>query len=303
MRERIDTNGDEERDLPLGVQRKYEVEGTAIRERGSRVSGGRKLIMEQIISKDGTPIGFRRCGTGPPLIFVHGTTADHRSWAKASPSLEQHFTVYAMDRRGRGASGDGPNYEFTREVEDVVALVEATNEPAYLFGHSFGGLLSLEAALLTDNVRWLILYEPVLFPGNTIPPGALEQIQALVDGKDLETAMEVFLREIAQMTEPELEAYRQSPLWKPRIPLVRTITRETAIERSYRFEAKRFASLRTPTMLLLGGESPQFTREAIQKLDAALPDSKIAVLPGEGHVAHHSNPELLVREVLKLLVE
>jgi pimeloyl-ACP methyl ester carboxylesterase len=259
--------------------------------------------MEQILSKDGTPIGFRRSGTGLPLIFVHGTTADHRSWAKVSPSLEQHFTVYAMDRRGRGASGDGPDYDFVREVEDVVALVEATSEPAFLFGHSFGGLLSLEAALLTDNVRRLILYEPVLLPGKTIPPGALERIQALVETNDLETAMEVFLREIAQMTEPELEVYRQSPLWKPRIPLVRTINRETAIERSYRFKAERFASLHTPTVLLLGGDSPELTRQAIQNLDAALPDSKIAVLPGEGHVAHHSNPELLVREVLKLLVE
>lgn len=80
-----------------------------------------------------------------------------------------------------------PNYEFTREVEDVVALVEATGEP-------------------------------VLLPENTIPPGALEQIQALVDGNDLETAMEVFLREITQMTEQELGVYRQSPLWKPRTP-------------------------------------------------------------------------------------
>lgn len=62
--------------------------------------------MEQIISKDGTPIGVHRSGTGPPLIFVHGTTADHRSWGKVSPSFEQYFTVYAMDRHGRGASGD-----------------------------------------------------------------------------------------------------------------------------------------------------------------------------------------------------
>jgi pimeloyl-ACP methyl ester carboxylesterase len=259
--------------------------------------------MEQILSKDGTPIGFRRSGTGPPLIFVHGTTADHRSWAKVSPSLEQHFTVYAMDRRGRGASGDGPDYDFMREVEDVVALVEATGEPAFLFGHSFGGLLSLEAVLLTDNVRWLILYEPALPPGAPSPPGVLEHIQALVDDNDLETAMEVFLREIAQITEPELEVYRQSPLWEPRIPLARTINRELAIERSYRFKAERFASLRTPTLLLLGSNSPPLAREDIETLDVALPNTKIAILPDQGHMGHHTNPKMLVREVLKLLVE
>jgi pimeloyl-ACP methyl ester carboxylesterase len=62
--------------------------------------------MYKIQSKDGTLLACQRSGTGPPLILVHGGTADHTRWAPILPALEEHFTVYAMDRRGRGSSGD-----------------------------------------------------------------------------------------------------------------------------------------------------------------------------------------------------
>ena len=85
--------------------------------------------MKQTRSKDGTVIGFRRSGSGPPLLLVHGTTADHSRWSPISPRFEQHFTVYAIDRHGRGESGDSPDYDIMREVEDVAAVVEAIGEP------------------------------------------------------------------------------------------------------------------------------------------------------------------------------
>ncbi len=61
--------------------------------------------MEKIISKDGTPIAYEYSGAGPPLVLVHGA-ASHTYWASTLPILRQHFSVYAVDRRGRGESGD-----------------------------------------------------------------------------------------------------------------------------------------------------------------------------------------------------
>jgi pimeloyl-ACP methyl ester carboxylesterase len=60
--------------------------------------------METITSKDGTRITYRRSGEGPPLVLVHGTAADHGRWRPVLPALEERFTVYAVDRRGRGAA-------------------------------------------------------------------------------------------------------------------------------------------------------------------------------------------------------
>jgi pimeloyl-ACP methyl ester carboxylesterase len=81
--------------------------------------------METVTSRDGTPIAYELSGEGPPLALVHGMTADHSTWQLVLPDLSEHFTVYAMDRRGRGESGDAAaDYSLEREVEDVVALID-----------------------------------------------------------------------------------------------------------------------------------------------------------------------------------
>lgn len=254
--------------------------------------------MEQVISKDGTSIGYLRRGSGPPLLLVHGATADHRRWAAISPRFEQHFTIYAMDRRGRGASGDAPHYEFLREAEDVAAIVEAVFEQqgqaVNVLGHSFGALCSLEAALLTDKVSRLVLYEPP-FPGVAppIPAGVIDKMQALLEQGEQEAALEVFMREVVRMPEHELAAYRQLPMWQGRIQIIPTVPRELNIDRTYRFDAAKFAALQVPTLLLEGGDSPQFAKQAIEMVAAALPNSQIVSMPGQQHIAMDTNPELL----------
>jgi pimeloyl-ACP methyl ester carboxylesterase len=125
--------------------------------------------MYKIQSKDGTLIACQRSGTGPPLVLVHGGTADHTRWAPILPALEEHFTVYAMDRRGRGSSGDTEPYTIQREFEDIGALVDAVagDGKVDVLAHSFGASCAFEAALLTKEIRKLVLYEPA-------PPGLTE---------------------------------------------------------------------------------------------------------------------------------
>src|SRR5689334_8539504 len=105
-------------------------------------SGG----MMTVKSKDGTPIAVAKSGHGPPLVLVHGTTADHTRWKPILPKLEEKFTVYAIDRRGRGGSGDSANYAFEIEFDDVAAVVDSIGEPVFLLGHSYGAICSLEAS-------------------------------------------------------------------------------------------------------------------------------------------------------------
>ena len=94
---------------------------------------------EEVVSADGTPIAVWRTGEGPPLVLVHGAAADHGRWAPVLPALQERFTVLAMDRRGRGGSGDAEDYEIEREYEDVAAVVEWAGDGVDLLGHSHGG--------------------------------------------------------------------------------------------------------------------------------------------------------------------
>jgi pimeloyl-ACP methyl ester carboxylesterase len=260
--------------------------------------------MSKVTSRDGTQIAYYVSGSGRPLLLVHGATADHTRWALVSPYLERHFSVYAMDRRGRGGSGDSPHYNFLREAEDVAAVVDAIDEPVFLLGHSYGATCCLEGALLTGNVCRLILYEPDA-PTDlpAFPQEILDRIQALIDGCDYEAALEVTFRELVGMPDHEFEIYRRLPVWQTRIRLAPTIPRELRLYSTYRFDPQRFAGLQVPAMLLLGGDSAPLDRQATDLVHSALPNSRIVILPGERHIAMDTNPELFVEKVLGFLLE
>ena len=104
-------------------------------------------------STDGTPIAVFTTGVGPPLILVHGAAADHTTFRVLGPLLATRFTIHAIDRRGRGASGDTSPYAIEREFEDLASVATALAREAGgavdVFGHSYGGRCALGAALLT----------------------------------------------------------------------------------------------------------------------------------------------------------
>jgi pimeloyl-ACP methyl ester carboxylesterase len=212
--------------------------------------------------------------------------------------------VYAVDRRGRGMSGDSPDYSLFKDAEDIASVVESINEPVFLLGHSHGALASLEAAILTDNIKKMILYEPPV-PLGTLPypPGVPEKMQALIDSNDNEAALKIFFKEVVKMPDYEFEKYSKLPVYKRRIELAPTIPREMAIHRTYSFDQTKFKNLDIPVMLMLGGDSPALFKEAIRVLDKALPSSRVLVLPGQQHIAMDTDTEMFVNEVKKFLSE
>ena len=94
------------------------------------------MSQETVTSVDDTPIAYLRSGEGSPLVLVHGTAADHGRWRLVIPVFEERFAVCAVDRRGRGGSGDSDDYAIEREFEDVAAVVDSLEEPVTLLGHS-----------------------------------------------------------------------------------------------------------------------------------------------------------------------
>jgi|SRR5215211_6691430 pimeloyl-ACP methyl ester carboxylesterase len=82
-------------------------------------------IKTTVMSRDGTEIAYWTSGGGPPIVLVHGAPADHTRWRPLLTYLEPQMTVHALDRRGRGASGDAPEYRLEQESEDVAAMVDA----------------------------------------------------------------------------------------------------------------------------------------------------------------------------------
>jgi len=250
-------------------------------------------------SEDGTRIAFRRSGQGPPLVLVHGTASDHTSFRFVVPLLVERFTLYALDRRGRAESGDSNDYSFGRELDDLACVVESLGCPADVFGHSFGATVALAAAPRLPSLRRLVLYEGS--PGIRVVPHAdVERIVTLLETGDDEEALAAAYRAFG-LTERELDQVRSSPVWPARVAAVHTIAREIRAEEEYRVEPERFAGLAAPMLLLLGEESPPWAREAAELIRGAVPQARIAVLPGQAHVATLTAPELVADELTRFL--
>ncbi|MGQ0576113.1 MAG: alpha/beta fold hydrolase [Pseudonocardia sp.] len=259
--------------------------------------------MEKVTSHDGTPITYWRSGDGPPLVLVHGTTADHTRWQSILPLLEPHVTVVAMDRRGRGGSGDADDYALVDEAHDVVAVVDAvadaTGGPVDVFGHSYGASCVLEALPLCASMRRVVLYEPAL---NAIaPPGWLDRMSDLLATGRREEVVVALLRDLAGLTEEQLAQAQADPSWSGRIAAAHTVVRETRAEEAYVFDPTRFAALTVPVMLLAGSETTPDLAASTTRLAATLPGARLVTMEGQGHVAMLTAPELFVGELLAFL--
>jgi pimeloyl-ACP methyl ester carboxylesterase len=253
-----------------------------------------------VVSSDGTSIAVWRSGAGPPLVLIHGAAADHNRWAPVLPALEERFTVLAIDRRGRGQSGDADDYTLEREFEDVVAVVESATEGVNVLGHSYGGFCALEAALLTDRIRKLVLYEPPLgFLAS--PPHVVDQLQALLAAGRRDELVALFMQEVAGLPSEQVELMRSLPAWEARLDAADTIPREELASREYVFAPGRFRDLGVPTLFLQGGDSPEPFKAAGAAVRSTLPDCRVVVMPGQRHAAMDTGTNLFTAEVLGFL--
>lgn len=266
--------------------------------------------VERTSGTDNVPIGRVVSGTGRPLLLVHGTSADHSRWDPVLAALAAARRVHAIDRRGRGHSGDGGGpYSIRSEYGDIgatiAALSEASGGPIDVVAHSYGAICTLEAAAVNDSgIRRLVLYEPPLPVGEApiTPPEILAELEALMAKGDREGVVTTFIRRVVRAPDHEYEMLRASPGWTNRIAAAHTIPRELgAIDREYRFEAARLGALTVPTLLLLGAGSPPFLRAASMTLADTLPDNRLLLLEGQQHNAMSTAPDYFVETVLGFL--
>jgi pimeloyl-ACP methyl ester carboxylesterase len=258
--------------------------------------------LHTVRSADGTPIAFDETGSGPPLVLVHGGVSDRTYWTPVVPSLARHFTVFAVDRRGRGASGDAPSYAIEREFADLAAVVDAVGEPVHLVGHSYGGICALEAALLTGNLRTLTLYEPALGFDGEIPEEIVAPLEALIAAGAPDAAVASFMGGVVGLPADALAALRADrAAWQPMVDCAPTLPRELRAAGSFTFEAERYGGIDVPTALLRGTESPPEMHVGVELVHGAVAGSRVVTMDGVDHEAVTTGPDVLVRTLVDVL--
>jgi pimeloyl-ACP methyl ester carboxylesterase len=251
--------------------------------------------MEKTRSKDGTAIAFSRIGRGPVLVLVDGALC-HRAFGPSTPlarELESDFTVVTYDRRGRGDS-DPAAYgadSVDREVEDLEAVVKAAGAPAHLLGISSGAALALEAVRRGVAVEKLVLFEaPFIVDGSRppVPDDYVRRLQEAIAAGRNGVALKIFMREGVRVPGVFVFMMSLSPVWSKLKAIAPTLLFDAAVvvenEQGQPLPAARWAEVRCPTLVVDGGKSPAWMRNAMAALAAALPNARPRTLPGQTHM-------------------
>jgi pimeloyl-ACP methyl ester carboxylesterase len=247
------------------------------------------MELKRVKSADGTAIAFETIGKGTPLILVGGAFCDRAARTSGTPLaalLADRFTVFSYDRRGRGDSENTPPYAIQREVEDLAALIAAAGGPAYVFGNSSGGFLALDAAIQGLSIAKLAVYEPpVILDANraTSFEGIAKELADAAAGNRRSEAVELYWTKVMQMPAAAVERMRQSPMFSGLEKLAHTLSYDLLMTARGPSRIEQVGAIRVPALVMDGGASPPWMRDAIKTLANAIPNGRQRTLDGQTH--------------------
>jgi pimeloyl-ACP methyl ester carboxylesterase len=247
------------------------------------------MKIERIQSADGTTIAFEKTGAGAPLILVGGAFCDRTARSAGTPLaalLAHRFTVLSYDRRGRGDSNDQPHYAMEHEIEDLAALISAAGGSAFVFGISSGGLVGLQASFQGLSIPKLAVYEaPVIVDASRAMSfeGIADELAEAARANRRADAVELFLTKVVQVPAPAVAQMRSSPMWSGLERLAHTLSYDVRITARGPAWIKQAPSVQSSTLVMDGGASPPWMRDASRALASAIPSAQYRTLEGQTH--------------------
>lgn len=220
-------------------------------------------------------------------------------FALAEELLAARHAVWVYSRRGRGGSGDGPDYGFEREVEAVLAVLDAAGDGAYLLGHSQGASYCLLAALRAPSLRSLALYEPPLHVDRRVDAALLDALESALDAGDPDRALELFLP-VAGIVEQEVEAIRsEEQVWEALREGVVVLPRELrALVGDGGMLLSAADPPAVPTLYLYGEHTAAPVFPTLAEIAELMPEAQLHCLRGQRHMAIAFDPTTFAQALL-----
>ena len=244
----------------------------------------------------------------PPLLCLHGITQTAHSWDEVAAELSSDYRVLSFDQRGHGDSDWAPDGDYTRHTQaaDVDVISAALGLPPFvLAGMSMGGINAITfTARHPETVRALIIVDV----SPEIQVRGVENIRSFIQAPDELDSFDAFVERARQFNPRRSIENIRSRLTHnlKQLPNGKwTWKYDKALRSGKRsFQASALLNLwddvraiRCPTLIIKGGDSDILSAESAAKLQAAIPRSRLAVVPGAGHSVMGDNPEAFVAAV------
>ncbi len=240
-----------------------------------------------------------------PLLCLHGITQTAHSWDEVAEALSSDYRVICLDQRGHGDSDWAPNGEYNRQgmATDVEALTDALGLSRFLLcGMSMGGINSITfTARHPQKVTALVIVDV----SPEIKTEGVQNIRSFIQASDELDSFEAFVERAHQFNPRRSLDNIRSRLSHnlKQLPNGKwTWKYDKALrsgERSFNASGlldlwDDVAKIRCPTLILKGAESDILSSEGAEKLRAAIPESRLVVIPGAGHSVMGDNPQAFV---------
>jgi pimeloyl-ACP methyl ester carboxylesterase len=266
----------------------------------------------QTLRVNGYDMAYLELGKGQPLVCVHGTLGDFRTWsAVMGPLSKKHRMISVSLRHFFPEHWDGADddYKMAQHVADVIAFIEQIEpKPVDLMGHSRGGHIAFRVAQQrSDLLRRLVLAEPggdldaTLEPAGLAKPASpaariLESIGRIKAG-DIDGALQNFFEGIegdgswARLPAPAKQQLRDN---------VFTLLGQVSENRKPYGEADAQA-IRAPTLFIGGSETKGSLPLVLRALSAKVAGARVAMIEGAGHWMFEQAPRRYAEIVMEFL--
>lgn len=248
--------------------------------------GTRDLPVETVVSADGSTIAYEKSGAGPSVIIVSGGLSEKGMHAELAERLSAHFTVYNYDRRGRGASSDlrDEDYSVTREIEDLAAVINVAGEPSYVYANCTGSMIAVPAAAQGIPMGKLAVYEPP-YGGPKVPAGYMTKLTDLLRQDRRTDAVALFLKEDALFTDEEITFLKTHPIWPAFEAIAPSMVCDSVLsDDADVVPTDQLADIKVPTLVLGGDDSPSWMTEMCQAIADGIPQGSFTSMQNAGHL-------------------
>jgi len=271
----------------------------------------RKLIV------NGAELHYVEQGTGDPVVFVHGSLGDFRSWRFQVEPFAARYRVIAYSRRyhyPNAWSGDGSDYSAALHAQDLAGLIQALGlESAHVVASSYGAYTSLFLAVQHPQlVRTLVLGEPPILSWLEHVPGGNAELEAFMSGAweparrafqsgDLEEGVKAFVDGV--MGKGTFDQF-PPPARSNMMDNAREMKAETAASEYFpALTCEDVGQIQAPMLLLTGEQSPRMFHLIVDELERCLSNKQRATIPNASHAMHIGNPQAYNAAVLAFLAK
>lgn len=265
----------------------------------------------------GSAVAYRRLGSGPDVLFVHGWPVSGATFRKLLPYLAEHATCHLIDLAGTGQSrfDEGSDLSIVNHIAAVRTVIDRLGVDALtVVGHDSGGMIARHAAAEDDRVTAMGLV-------NTEQPRGLSwRFRLFLAGRNIPgfgsvlgfAAMRPRLRRNgfilgdafvdADLLDGEFEEFFLRPLDESRSH------RDAAIRLLRSFDVAHVTQLGDihrrldmPVQMVWGDQDPFFPLPWAREMVDTFPDATLDIVEGAGLFSHEERPQEVAASLLKVI--